>query len=257
MTLTNLGFITGLSGLLTVIIGWSLGVLLLKSGFKQESHILKFTGLMYLTLVNAWLGIATHFLFNILGLPLPSEEIVISLAYPSIGVALIFWTYVCFYVFRPELAKWAALFYTLLAIVYITTILIDPIAASNSVRYLESLTAEGIPDSSLTGLAQYILIFYIVTGALIQIPVYFSVGLLGYREDDPRLMSQGVLVGLGVTFFLMGATLDAILRVDIVTLTISRIATLMGLLLMFVGYMSLDISTRFFRNFITAKKVKT
>ena len=235
-----IGVITGLSSLLIVILSYILGLIVLRSFFRdpnpdtRKKTLMLAIGLM--ALGSNWLASSANFLLVIqLGNNI-DPVLYIMLLGTALGVTGITWSYVAFSFFENPMIKgtgfviaWGAS--VLSIVISLFLIPFNVITVSDVLTF--NPTPEGIVLAEFKGIMLVIVI--ILLGIILILSPIFIYSGVQWKDVDIKVFIRGLFLGIGLLLFLVFSVGDAFLPADVVLLFVIRSGVLLSFVILFLG----------------------
>jgi hypothetical protein len=233
MTLSNLGFASGISSLMIVLIGWALGLYLVKRYLATPDKNTLALAVILISVGSVWLAISVNFLLTLLGQPFLEETPYILLIGWIPGVVGIAIGYVFTSIVKEEYLKPAMIIFGLFFVINTTiTYVFIPFSILNFTVQdaITFSTATGqLPDATTSGFFRLLSIMTIVI--MIATSIFFIITAV--RTNIPLVKTRAGLLGVSLLLVALLITFDSIFPTeDIFILVGLRFFVVIGLFIM-------------------------
>ncbi len=237
--ISSIGAITGLSSLLIVIFSYVLGLIVLRSFFRDPNPDTRKKTLMLaiglIGLGSNWLASSLNFLTVVMMAQNINPILYIMLLGTALGVSGIAWSYVAFSFFESPIIKgagfviaWGA---SVLSIVISLFLIPFNVITVSDVLTFES--KEGIVLAEFQGIMLVIVI--ILLGIILILSPIFIYSGVQWKDVDIKVFIRGLFLGIGLLLFLVFSVGDAFLPADVVLLFVIRSGVLLSFVILFLG----------------------
>lgn len=246
MTLTNLAFASGLSSLMIVIIGWLLGLYLVKRYLASPDNNTLALAVILISIGSVWLAIAINFILALLGMsflqPLP-YILLIGWIPGVVGLAI---GYVFISIIKEEYLKPTmiifGLFFIVNAVINYVLIPFNYFNFSPETSITFDTPINDLPNATTAGLFRYLSIITIII--MLVTSIFFI--LTAVRTDIPLVKTRAGLLGIGFLMISILIAFDSVFNLtDLLVLVAVRVLIVIGL---FIMAMAITLPKRIFKN---------
>lgn len=247
MALSDLAFASGLSSLLIVLIGWLLGVYLIKRYLSSPDNNTLALAVILISVGSVWLAIAINFVFALLNMSYLDKLTYILLigwipGVVGLAVGYVFMSIVKEEYLKPTMIIFGIFFVINMVVNYVFIPIgylgLDP---ESSITFGPPSTTE-LPDATTNGVFKYLSALTIV---IMLITAIFFI-LTAVRTDIALVRTRAGLLGVGFLIVSLLIPFDSVIGTDILFVLVAvRFAIVIGL---FIMAMAITLPKRIFKN---------
>ena len=246
MTLSNLAFASGLSSLMIVIIGWLLGLYLVKRYLSSPDNNTLALAVILISVGSVWIAIAINFILALLGDPFINELTYVFLLGWIPGVVGLAVGYVFMSIVKEEYLKPTmvifAIFFVINTVINYVFIPLNILGLSPTSSITFTNTAGELPNGTTVGVFRLL--------SAVTIVIMFATALFfiltAVRTDIPLVKTRAGLLGTGFLIISILIIFDSLLDInDITILVLLRFLIVIGL---FIMAMAITLPKRIFKN---------
>lgn len=247
MTLSNIAFTSGVTSLMIVIIGWILGLYLLKRYLSSPDNNTLALAIILISVGSVWLSIAINFIFALTNQPYLGNTAYILVIGWIPGVTGLTIAYVFTSIIKEEYLKIAMIIFGIIFIInmIIVYVLIAFDIAGFSWKDAINFTATPVTELPNASTVGYFLLLSVISIVIMLATSIFFI-LTALRTDIPLVKARAGLLGVGFLMIAILITFDSIIDItDILQLVIVRILIVIGL---FILAIAITLPKRIFKN---------
>lgn len=245
--LSNAAFASGLSSLMIVIIGWLLGLYLLKRYVSSPDYNTLALAVILISVGSVWLTIAINFLFALLDIPFLTSLPYLFIVGWIPGVVSLATVYVFTSIVKTEYLKPAMIIFTLfLAVNILISYILIPFGylgfKVEDALTIQAASGGDLPNASTTGF------FSLLSGISIIIMFITAIFFLitAYRTSIPLVKARAGLLGIGLILISFLIIFDSVFPTNQISiLIILRFGVVIAL---FIIAISIVLPKKIFKN---------
>ena len=247
MSLSNIAFGSGLSSLVIVLIGWILGLYLLKRYFSSPDNNTLALAVILISVGSVWLAIAINFLLALLNMSFLDSLPYLFLVGWIPGVVGLATGYVFISIVKEEYLKPTMIIFglffvinTLVIYVLIPFNYLD-LKVEDALQFSNQVSGE-LPNASTLGYFQALSVISIVI--MLATAIFFIITAV--RTTIPLVKARAGLLGIGLLMVSILITFDSIIEInDLLVLLTVRVIIVVAL---FILAMAITLPKRIFKN---------
>ncbi len=250
MSLSTVAFASGLSSLIIVLIGWILGLYLIKRYLSSPDNNTLALAVILISVGSVWLAIAVNFIIALLNPtspaylePLPYLLLVgwipgvVGLATGYVFISIIKEEYL-----KPTMVIFGLFFIINTIIIYVLIPLKFPGFKVDDALQFNAYTAKELPDASTLGYFSILSIISILI--MLATSIFFIITAI--RTDIPLVKTRAGLLGIGFLLIGLLISFDSVFTItDLLILLTVRIVIVIGLIIL---AMAITLPRRIFKN---------
>lgn len=250
MSLSNVAFASGFTSLLIVLIGWALGLYLIKRYLSARDNNTLSLAVILITVGSVWLAIAVNFIIALSSSgnpvyldPLPYLFLVGWIP----GVVSLATGYVFMSIVKEEYLKVTLIILGIFCIVNLIAIYIFIPLNVPGFKIADTLTfstysATELPNATTSGLFS---VFSILSIIIMLITSVFFI-ITAVRTTIPLVKARAGLLGIGLLLIALLISFDSIINItDLLILVSVRVVIVIGLIIL---AMAITLPRRIFKN---------
>lgn len=250
MSLSTVAFASGLSSLMIVLIGWILGLYLIKRYFSSPDNNTLALAVILISVGSVWLAIAVNFIIALLNPSSPSylESLpylllvgwipgVVGLATGYVFISIVKEEYL-----KPTMIVFGLFFAVNTIIIYVLIpFKVSGFKIEDALKF-NPYTVSELPDASTLG---YFSILSVIS-ILIMLATSIFFIITAVRTNIPLVKTRAGLLGVGLLLIGLLISFDSVLTItDLLILLTVRIVIVIGLIIL---AMAITLPRRIFKN---------
>ena len=247
MGLTEIAFTSGITSLMIVVIGWILGLYLLKRYLSSPDKNTLALAVILISVGSVWLAIAINFIFALTNQPYLGNTAYILVIGWIPGVTGLAIAFVFTSIMKEEYLTYAMIIFGLIFIINMLIVYgliafnIDGLSWKDEISFTATPNTE-LPNASTVG---YFLVLSVISIVIMLATSIFFI-ITSFRTDIPIVKARAGLIGIGLLIIAILITFDSVIDLtDIVSLVIVRILIVVGL---FILAIAITLPKRIFKN---------
>ena len=247
MSLSNIAFGSGLSSLVIVLIGWILGLYLLKRYFSSPDNNTLALAVILISVGSVWLAIAINFLLALLNMSFLDSLPYLFLVGWIPGVVGLATGYVFISIVKEEYLKPVMIVFGLFFVINTLIIyLLIPLnyfglKVDDALQFSNLQTGE-LPNASTLGYFRILSVISILI--MLATAIFFIITAL--RTTIPLVKARAGLLGIGLFMVSVLITFDSVIEItDLLVLLTVRVVIVIAL---FILAMAITLPKRIFKN---------